>query len=85
MPHRELVEWMDEYRREPWGPWRDNVHAALICAVMANAFRGKDSRPFTYEDFMILDAETAEKRKAEMIARGNRALVQALTAAAKVH
>jgi hypothetical protein len=85
MPHRELMEWMDEYRRDPWGTWRDNAHAALICTVIANAYRSKESRPFTYEDFMILDPEVAEKRRAEKISRGNLALVKALTAVAKVH
>lgn len=85
LPYRELVEWMEEYRRDPWGTWRDNAHAALIASIMANAFRGKDMRPFSYEDFMLLDPETAEKRKAERIARSNRALVAALTAASKVH
>lgn len=85
LPYRELVEWMDEYRRDPWGTWRDNAHAAMLASLAANAFRGKDTRAFTYEDFMILDPEIAEKRKAERIARSSRALVAALSSVATKH
>ena len=85
LPYRELVEWMEEYRRDPWGTWRDNSHAALIASVVANAFRGKDARAFTVDDFMLLDPETAAKQKAERAARGSLALVAALNAVAKVH
>lgn len=85
LPYREMVEWMDEYRRDPWGTWRDNVHSASIATVVANSFRGKDTRPLTCEDFMILDPEVAEKRKAEKISRSNRSLIAALNAVAKTH
>jgi len=85
MPHRELREWMEEYGRDPWGTWRDNAHAALICSLIANAFRDSKARPVTYEDFMFLDPETAEKRRAERAKRANQALVAALLAASKVH
>jgi len=85
LPYRELREWMEEYRRDPWGTWRDNMHAAMTASVIANAFRGKDSRPFNPEDFMLLDAETAEKRKKERAARSSQLLVAALNVVAKVH
>jgi hypothetical protein len=85
LPHRELMEWMEEYRRDPWGTWRDNAHSAVIATIMGNAFRGKDTRALSYEDFMFVDPETAEKRRAERMSRNNRSLVAALTAVAKVH
>ncbi len=85
LPYRELVEWMSEYRRDPWGTWRDNAHSALLASLIANAFRGKDVRPTTYEDFMLLDPEIAEKRKADRIARGSVALVNALNVVATKH
>jgi hypothetical protein len=73
LPHRELVEWMDEYQREPWGTWRDNAHAAMITAMIGNVFRGEKSRVCTVDDFMILDPEVAaakreadQKRKTQM-------------------
>lgn len=83
IPYRELREWAEEYRRDPWGTWRDNAHAAVTASVFANAFRGEKSRPFTYEDFMILDPETAEKRKTERLASNNLSLIAALKAIAK--
>lgn len=30
LSYREYVGWMLYWEVEPWGPWRDNVHAALI-------------------------------------------------------
>jgi hypothetical protein len=85
LPYRELVEWMQEYRRDPWGTWRDNTHAGMICTLIGNAFRGKDGRPFSVEDFMLLDPETAEQRRAEKRAQYSKSLVNALNAIAKVH
>jgi hypothetical protein len=85
MPYRELVEWMEEYRRDPWGTWRDNTHAAMICTLIGNAFRGKEGRPFSVEDFMLLDAETAEQKRAERRAKYGKSLVDALNSMAKVH
>jgi hypothetical protein len=79
------MEWIDEYRRDPWGTWRDNAHAAVIATIMGNAFRGKDTRPLGYEDFMFVDPETAEKRRAERISRNNKSLVAALSAVATKH
>lgn len=83
LPYRELVEWTEEYRRDPWGTWRDNTHAAMICSLIANAFRGKDGRSFSTEDFMLLDAETAAQKRAEKVSKGNKALVAALSSIAK--
>lgn len=76
---------MEEYRRDPWGTWRDNAHAAMVATLFANAFRGKDSRALTYEDFMLVDPETAEKRKVERASRSNLALISALNFVAKKH
>lgn len=85
LPYRELREWVEEYRRDPWGTWRDNSHAAMIATMIGNAFRGKDSRPLTVEDFMLVDPETAEQRKAERRSRANKSLIAALSVVAKVH
>lgn len=74
---------MAEYSRDPWGTWRDNAHSAMVCSVVANAFRGEKSRVFTFEDFMLLDKETADKRRAEKQSARNRSLVAVLKAIAK--
>jgi hypothetical protein len=83
IPYRELVEWMQEYARDPWGTWRDNAHSALVAATVANAFRGEKSKPFTFEDFMFMDKETSEKRRKEKQVEYNRNLIAALKAMAK--
>lgn len=83
LPHRELVEWAEEYRIDPWGTWRDNAHAALIASMIANAFRRSGSRVFNPEDFMMMDPEAAAKRMAERRSASNKNLVELLNAMAK--
>jgi hypothetical protein len=63
MGSSELEEWRAFWLREPWGPYRDNVHAALICSLIANAFRGKSSRPISYQEFMLSDRTQHKARK----------------------
>lgn len=79
---RELREWSLYWSQEPWGPWRDNAHAGLVASVMANAFRGEKQRPYQMEDFMLLDAEDNERRKAEKSARGQQIFVSLMRALA---
>jgi hypothetical protein len=82
LPYREFLEWAEEYRLDPWGTWRDNAHAAEICTVIANAFRSEKSRAFTYEDFMIVDPETAEKIREKRRRAANSNLVSILNSMA---
>ena len=53
----ELVEWVEYYRIEPWGQWRDNAHAGMIASVIANVHRARASRVYTIKDFMLTDPE----------------------------
>lgn len=70
------------YAVEPWGPWRDNAHAGVVAAAVANAFRGEKQRAFSYDDFMLVDEETRERKRAERSAAGANALWQTLSAMA---
>ena len=54
----ELVEWVEYYRVEPWGQWRDNAHAGMIASVIANVHRSRNGKAYTIKDFMLTDAET---------------------------
>ncbi len=54
---REVEEWHEYYAREPWGAWRDNVHAAQICALLFNINRAKGTRRVSYKDFLLTDAQ----------------------------
>jgi hypothetical protein len=59
---RDLDEMREFYQLEPWGSWRDNVHAGIIASVLCNIHRSKDSDPFTYEDFLMMSQEEAQER-----------------------
>jgi hypothetical protein len=74
----ELAEWRAFWAREPWGPYRDNYHAAMLCALFANAFRDPKKRPkgFTFDDFMLADRD---KHRAKQTAE----FINFLTAVAK--
>ncbi len=41
--------WADE----PWGPWRDNVHAAIVAAAVINSSNPPPKRPVNYTRFML--------------------------------
>lgn len=49
------------FKEEPYGPMRDNFHAALITAKVHNMLRGK-SKAVKVEDFMLVDKEAHSKR-----------------------
>lgn len=46
---------------EPFGDRRGDIQAGMICSVLANIHRGKDTRPFSPADF-IPKFETPERR-----------------------
>ena len=55
MDSRELAEWMAYYQLEPFGGFRGDLHAGLVCSTIANANKGKRGKPFTPADFMPLN------------------------------
>lgn len=61
----ELADWEAYWKMEPWGAYRDNIHAGLICSVLANIHRRKGAAEITYEDFMLKDK--AEYKRAETV------------------
>jgi len=63
MTSTELSYWMVFYALHPFGPERDNLHAAIIASTLANVNRGKNQPAFSAEDFMIKNQH--EKRSAE--------------------
>ncbi len=64
MGSSELSEWKTFWAREPWGAYRDNLHAALICSLIANAFRDpKKSGAVSFQDFMLADREKHQAKK----------------------
>ena len=59
----ELQEWMTYWRMEPWGSYRDNIHAGLIASTIANVYRSKNRRPVSFEEFMLSDRDLYKKKK----------------------
>jgi hypothetical protein len=61
LPEREVVRWWKYWNEEPWGPYRDNWHAARICAA-ALAPHVKDAK-VDLTDFMFEHPEDTKDRK----------------------
>lgn len=51
MPARELDDWIRYYQVEPWGAYRDNLHAGIIASVMVN--RGRRGKKLSPADFVL--------------------------------
>jgi len=58
------------YELEPFGARRDNWHAGMIAALLANIHRGKGAKAASPADFMLEDpGARAKKRSQTTIAR----------------
>jgi len=53
MPASYFAEYMEYYSLSPFGEERDNLHAGMIAAVIANSNRGKRSKALSISDFMF--------------------------------
>lgn len=61
MSAEEFGLWVALYHKNPWGSYRDNVHAALISkTVMKMAGKALKGDPPPLSDFMIFDGEDDE-------------------------
>lgn len=72
----EADQWVLFGREEPFGPMRDNIHAALIASTIANVNRSRSSPPIRVADFMLLGESAREQR--------GRAGMQALASALRM-
>jgi hypothetical protein len=53
MPAHDFFREMAFEQINPFSDRRSDIHAASICALIANIHRGKDSKAFTIHDFLI--------------------------------
>lgn len=64
---RAYYRWARYWVEEPWGPYRDNVHAGLIAATIINVQRWKQRNPpgrdASFADFMLKDPETQKEHE----------------------
>lgn len=66
----EFSEWMAYYELEPFGAWRDNLHAAQIAALLYNVNRERGSPAKSPGDFIYRDRVAAqEEADREMLVR----------------
>jgi|TARA_R110000824_G_scaffold188467_3_gene369821 hypothetical protein len=49
----EFIEWIAFYQIEPFGPLRNDMVGAQICAVLANINRGKGGKKLSTKDFLF--------------------------------
>lgn len=52
MSAAEFMEWRLLEQIEPFGDRRADIHAGMVCAVLANIHRGEKTKPFTITDFV---------------------------------
>ena len=64
MTSTDFVSLAAYYRRNPWGPWRDDLRAAHTTAMLYNINRRSGSPSVPATDF-IFDPDRAEKLEAE--------------------
>lgn len=53
------------WEAEPWGPWRDNMHAALICREIRRPYLKDPTKPTPLADFMIRPPEEIAQEREE--------------------
>ncbi len=63
MSHRELQDWATFWACEPWGAWRDNLHAGLIAAEIRSQRRRRGQAAPTPKDFMLKSAADAQDER----------------------
>ena len=65
MPQREIDRWQRYWNEEPWGPYRDNLHTAmLICQLLRPHL--KEGTQLSLQDFMF--ENPADRREREQTA-----------------
>jgi hypothetical protein len=52
LPESELIRWRKYWSEEPWGPYRDNVHTAMMIAELLRPHLAKGAK-IEMEAFML--------------------------------
>lgn len=68
LPHKQFQRWQMYYELEPFGPRRDNYHAAVVARAIytAHGVKKKDGGEFSYEDF-LLDWKPAPPKRRQTV------------------
>ncbi len=54
MSSEEYSNWVAFYELEPFGPYRDNLHAGIIASILANIHRAKGSQAMKATDYLLV-------------------------------
>lgn len=52
LTQRAYLKWRQYWLEEPWGPWRDNLHTAMICRELRRP-QVTAGTPVRLDDFMV--------------------------------
>lgn len=81
IPHkltqRQMAEAMAYYQLEPWGPERDEIHAAMICHTVASQW---SKRRITLDMFRLKFGPRSEKEKPQDLSDKLRSVAMAIGA-----
>lgn len=59
----EYLGWLAYWRVEPWGPWRDNVHAAIIAReIQRPQLKRGQAHKIPLDRFMLIDPDERQRR-----------------------
>ena len=63
MPLSEVEGWRAFYNLQPFGPWRDNYHSAMVAHILASAHRNPNRPAPRMSEFMYKDPITAQRER----------------------
>lgn len=58
------MEWAAYFELEPFGAYRDNMHAGMVTAMLYNVNRPKNAKARSFVDFMLIPQDKDQDRKA---------------------
>jgi hypothetical protein len=74
LPERELRDWAIYWSEEPWGPYRDNLHAGLIISELMRPHLKKGATPPRPDQYLFQSAtDLKRKQTAQFVAQMNSA------------
>jgi hypothetical protein len=82
LPAADLILLDRYWQAEPWGPWRDNLHAAIIAREVRRPYLRRGAKN-PLDDFMVMQPARRAELAAEQARAASAALVDMLRAVAR--
>jgi hypothetical protein len=57
-------QWARYWAEEPWGPYRDNLHAAMLCVQILRTVMKKGAKLPPLSQFMLVPAKQQKEKNA---------------------